>query len=126
MLRPRARRLPRPSSSRSTSSAGVVVGRAVDDAVGLGGLLAEVVDGVVVDAAAELTAAAAAHATTHRFAADPEDLGVDALLAKRRGDLLERAVRAAALVRAPVDEHDLHGESPLCACAHPPARLCLW
>ncbi len=86
----------------------VVHRAAEDEAVGLGGLGRELVDRVVVDAAAELGAAAAGHAAAHGPAPDPEYLGVDAVLHQRGRDLLERAVDAAVLVRAAVDEQYLH------------------
>ena len=52
--------------------------------------------------------AAAADAAAHGAPTDVQDLALNAAFRERRGDLAERFVRAAALVRAAVDEKNLH------------------
>ena len=94
---------------------GIVDGRAEDESVRLLGTGAKLVDGIVEDASAGLAATPARHAAGGGLGADPEDLAFDSMRIKRRGDFGKRAVGAAVLVRASVDEHDFHGASSLVA-----------
>lgn len=90
---------------------GIVDGRAEDESVGLLGKRAKLVDGIVEDASAGFAATPARHAAGGGLGADPEDLTFDSMRIKRRGDFGKRAVSAAVLVRASVDEYDFHGAS---------------
>ena len=55
---------------------------------------------------------AACDAAGNRLGADPHDLGLDALGFERVGDLAQRGVGAAFLVRAAVDQKNLHDLLP--------------
>ena len=82
--------------------------RAEDKSVRLTEFFGKFVHDAVEGAAAQLCARAAADAAADGLAADPEDLGFDPALFQCRGDLAQRAVGAAVLMRAAVHQKYFH------------------